>query len=101
MLNAHSSWLRLLFMHSHPVQPPLPWVEVIPPAVLSDPLASFDSSLLDKQPVNFLKGKVARLGVAEIYQRDEGEVETHENQVSLPFQVGQQCRRDHHDEEVP
>lgn len=34
-------------------------------------------------------------------ERDEREVQRHEDEIALPFQIIQQRRRDHDDEEIP
>jgi hypothetical protein len=43
-------------------------------------------ALIQEEEVDFFEGKVVRLGIAKVYERDEGEVCRHEYEVGTPFQ---------------
>ena len=66
-------------------------------------LAGCDSAhaVVGEDVVDLLECQVRGLGVAEVYKRDKGEVQDHEDQVSLPCQSIQDDRRDHDNEEIP
>lgn len=55
---------------------------------------------IGEQVIYFFKGKVGCLGIAEVDQRDKGQVRTHEDEVGFPLQAIDDDRRNHDDEEV-
>ena len=54
-----------------------------------------------KEVIDLLQGKIRRLRVAEVDKRDEGEVESHEDEVAFPSEAGDERGRNHDDEEIP
>lgn len=83
VLNLVNMWFPGLFSHSHTTRSPLPGV-LVPPAVFRDLPARPHGVFFQKQPVDLLKGQIAGLGVAEVDERNEREVEAHEDEIALP-----------------
>src|SRR5690242_15306787 len=71
------------------------------PTYFRNPSGPLDNIALVEQPINFFKSEIGCLGVAEVYQRDEAEVQTHEDQITLPGQRIKKCWSNHDHEEIP
>ena len=57
-------------------------------------------ALFSEKVINLFQGEVARLRIAEVDQRDEGQVGAHEDEVGLPFQIVDDRRCNHDDYEI-
>lgn len=89
-----------LFLDLHPALSSLPWVFATP-AMLLNPLACFDRTFFQKQPVDLFQGEIASLRVAKVHKWNKCKVEGHEYKVTLPRQVIEKCWSDHDNEKVP
>ena len=59
------------------------------------------SSRLHEQMVDPLQSQIGSLWVAEVDQRHECQISTHEDQVCLPLELVNNHRRDHNNDKVP
>jgi hypothetical protein len=84
----------------HKAAPPL--ALVLAP-LLAELLAHLHSTLrvVGEDEVDLLERQVGGLGIAEVDERHEGEVQAHEDQVAFPCKAIDDDGRDHDNEEVP
>ena len=54
------------------------------PPLLRNPPTPLHHIPLIKQPIDLFQREIRRLWVAKVHERDEGEIEAHEDEVALP-----------------
>ena len=57
-------------------------------------------TLFGEKMIDLFQGEVASFGIAEVDQRDKGQVGAHEDEVGLPFQIVDNRRCNHYDHKI-